>query len=70
MPHTLTDSSPEIVDTPWLARNGYGSRWTIYRKIEDGRLPPPDFRDPRPKWFMSTIREHVEMLAEATRGAA
>jgi predicted DNA-binding transcriptional regulator AlpA len=35
------------------------SHSSIYKRLADGRIPPPDGRDPRLYWLTSTIRDAV-----------
>lgn len=48
-----------------LKVKGHGSRTTVWRKIRDGKFPPPDVDDGsgHPRWFPETIDKHVKSLA-------
>jgi len=43
---------------------GYGSRTTIWRKIKNGKFPPPDADDGNghPVWFPETLKNHRKSL--------
>jgi len=47
-----------------LNAKGYGSRTTIWRKIRNGKFPPPDVDDGsgHPRWFPETLEKHKESL--------
>jgi len=39
------------------------SHASVYRRIKDGRLPPPDGNDPRPYWLNETLRPYLTSTA-------
>ena len=48
-----------------LEEAGFGSRFTIWRKVRTGEFPRPDFDlgtpgRPRPRWTPETVQEHLE----------
>lgn len=57
-----TKPLPVPLDQPARLRVGHlmflylCSHTTIYNKLRDGLIPPPDGHDPRPYWLTSTIR--------------
>lgn len=65
----IPDDDLALVGIPWLIENGHGKRVTIWRKTRDGRLPPPDFHDPNPKWIRSTLKRHLDELQQKEAAA-
>jgi hypothetical protein len=51
-----------------LAARYTTTEWTIDRMVKDGRLPPPDLRNPFPLWEEANI-EKVERTTLTTRAA-
>ena len=47
-----------------LNAKGYGSRTTIWRKIRNGKFPPPDVDDGsgHPRWFPETLVKYKDSL--------
>lgn len=45
-----------------LEKLGYGSRVTIWRKVNDGKFPKPVNRDNRPAWKEQDIIDYFESL--------